>query len=596
MSRLGPMTSLEYRVLGPLEVVRGPERLALGPARQRAVLAMLVLRHGEVVSSDSIVEGIWGDNAPPSARAVVQVHVSNLRKMLAGAGRADALVTRAPGYVLDLTADTLDLDRFRHLASEARIAAARSEPAESSHAFRAALALWRGEALADLDEPFAEVERAGLQELHVATLEERIDADLALGRHAELVPELDRLTTVHPYRERLVALLMLALYRSNRQADALAAYRATRIQFSEELGIDPGTTLQELEIAILRQDPALDLRRPYPPSAPIGADADDDPSHRGHPTSVSHDRRLAISLGAAALVGVVSLLVATGPSTDVRPLAGSLTIVDGRSLEITGSILVGGGPGRVGVSEDAVWVANELDQTVVAMDVATGRTTVRGIAAVPTALAVGSESVWAGLGNTGSFVRIVIDDDAIIGPYEAGQGATGRASLAAVDDTLWIALRDGTLRRFGPGDAAPVVVAEGLGDAEAIAADDAAVWWVQDGEPIVHRVVPAGDRQSFTLRGELTAIVLHEGSAWVASQDSHIWQLSPASGTALSGIALPYPASALAASETALWAASAAGKAAFRVTWDDLAVDMLRFEHEPGGIAVVGEQVFIALR
>ncbi len=590
------MTSLEYRVLGPLEVVRGSERVALGPARQRAVLAMLVLRHGQVVSSDSIVEGIWGDDPPPSARAVVQVHVSNLRKMLAEAGRADALVTRAPGYALELTADTLDLDRFRQLASAARSAAAGSDAANASHLSRAALVLWRGEPLADLDEPFAAVERAALQELHIATLEERIEADLALGRHALLVPELERLTAVHPYRERLVALLMLALYRSNRQADALAAYRATRLRFSEELGIDPGTTLQELEIAILRQDPALELRRPDPTSSPIHADADDDSRSRAQAMSIRHRRRLAFFLGAAALVGVVTLLVSLRPSTDVRPAADTLTIVDGRSLQITGSIPVGGGPGRVGVSEDAVWVANEVDQTVVAVAVGTGRMTVRGLAAVPTALAVGSESVWIGLGNTGSFVRIAIDDEAVIGPYEAGEGATGRASLAAVDETLWIALRDGTLRRFGPGDPAPVVVAEGLGDAEVIAADDAAVWWVRDGEPIVYRVTPAGDTQSFTLRGELTAIVLHEGSAWVASQDSHIWQLSPASGTALSGVALPYPASALAVSETALWAVSAAGKAAFRVTWRDMAVDMLRFEHEPGGIAVVGEQVFIALR
>ncbi len=548
------------------------------------------------MSSASIVEGIWGDEAPPSARAVVQVHVSNLRKMLVEAGRAEALVTRSPGYVLDLTADSLDLDRFRQLASEARSSAARSDVAKASELFRAALAMWRGEPLADLDEPFVEMERAGLQELHIATLEERIEVDLALGRHASLIPELDRLTSVHPYRERLRALLMLALYRSNRQADALAVYHATRTRFSEELGIDPSIALQELEIGILRQDPALDLRRPDPRNSSIDEDAADATRVRGRPTSVRDRRRRAISLGAAALVVVAGLLVATRPSTHVRPVAGSVTIVDGPSLQITGSILVGGGPGIIGAGEGAVWVANDLDRTVVAVDIATGRTTVRGIPAVPTALAVGSEAVWAGLGNTGSFVRIAADGNEVVGPYEAGEGATGRASLAAVGSTLWIGLRDGTLRRFAPGDAAPVVVADGLGDAEAIAADDAAVWWAGDQEPIVYRVIPGGDTQSFTLRGELTAIVLHDGAAWVASRDSHIWQLSPASGTVLTGVALPYPAIALAASETALWVASAQGKAVFRVNWTDLAVDTVRFEYEPGGIAIVGDQVFVSLR
>ena len=399
---------------------------------------------------------------------------------------------------------------------------------------------------------------------------------------------------VHPYRERLVALLMLALYRSNRQADALAAYRTTRIRFSEELGIDPSTTLQDLEIGILRQDPALELpHQPHPSS--IGASADNDRRVRVRPASILRGRRLLLFLGAAALVGVTGLLVATRPSTDVRPAAGSLTTIDARSLQITASTLVGEGPGLVAAGESAVWVANERDHTIVSMDIATGRTTVRGIPAVPTSLAVGSNAVWAGLGHTGSFVRISTDGNDVVGPYEAGEGATGRASLAGVHETLWIGLRDGTLRRFGPGDAAPVVVADGLGDAEAIAAKD-----VRSGGSRIRNQSstgshPAATRNVHPSRRTYGHCAARRVGLGGVSGLSHL-AARPGSGDGADGVALPYPATALAASDTALWVACADGKAIFRVNWADLAVDMIRFEFAPSGIAVVGDQVFISLR
>jgi DNA-binding SARP family transcriptional activator len=241
---------MEYRILGPIEVVDEDRRVALGGPKQRALLALLLLHANEVVSTDELIDRLWGERPPATASKVVQVQIWRLRKALGG----DVLATRAPGYVLSVDGDELDLTRFERLVAEARGA----EPATAAAKLREALSLWRGAPLADLAyEDFAAAEVARLEELRLVALEERIEADLALGRHAELVPELEALAAEHPLQERLRGQLMLALYRSGRQADALAAYRRARELLLEELGLDPSPPLQELERAILAHDPLL---------------------------------------------------------------------------------------------------------------------------------------------------------------------------------------------------------------------------------------------------------------------------------------------------------------------------------------------------
>jgi DNA-binding SARP family transcriptional activator/ATP/maltotriose-dependent transcriptional regulator MalT len=245
---------VEIGLLGPIEVVREGEAVALGGQKPRALLAMLALEPGRVVSVDALVEALWPGDPPDTAGHAIQVYVSQLRKVLG----ADTLVTRAPGYVLDVDAERVDLHRFGRLAREGRVALEAGDAASAEVALREALALWGGPALADfLYEPFAQTEIARLEELRTVVLEERIEADLILGRHAELVSELEALVQAQPLRERPRAQLMLALYRSGRQADALAAYRAARDTLVDELGIDPGPELRELEAAILRQDESL---------------------------------------------------------------------------------------------------------------------------------------------------------------------------------------------------------------------------------------------------------------------------------------------------------------------------------------------------
>ncbi len=247
---------LRFRILGPLEVHDGEQPVALGGAKQRALLALLLLRAGEVVSSDRLVDELWGEADRSKA---LQVAVSRLRKVIG----ADVLVTRPPGYELRVGAGKLDLHRFEELVADGRAALDRGDASRASQKLAEALGLWRGPPLADLSfEPALQAELARLEEARLAALEDRIDADLALGRHPEAIAQLEELTARHPLRERPRGQLMLALYRSGRQAEALEAYRDTRRTLVEELGIEPSRALKDLERAILAQDPELEAERP----------------------------------------------------------------------------------------------------------------------------------------------------------------------------------------------------------------------------------------------------------------------------------------------------------------------------------------------
>jgi predicted ATPase/DNA-binding SARP family transcriptional activator len=247
----------EFRVLGPLEAATGGRALPLGGPRQRALLALLLLHANEPVSRERLIDGLWGERAPQTAANALQVAVHGLRKLL---GR-DRIVSRSAGYLLRVAPEELDVLQFEALVEKARGQA----PSAAAETLRLALSLWRGRPLADLPEaPFAQIEAGRLDDERLAALEARLEADLALGRDAELVGELESVIAEHPFRERLRAQLMLALYRSGRQAEALEAYREARELLVEELGVEPGAELRGLEQAILRQDPAL-----APPARPL---------------------------------------------------------------------------------------------------------------------------------------------------------------------------------------------------------------------------------------------------------------------------------------------------------------------------------------
>ncbi len=247
---------MEFRILGPLEAEVDRRQLALRGPSLRALLALLLLNANEVVSGDRLLDELWPEEPPGSGATALQVRVSQLRKELGPA--AARLETKAPGYVLRVEPGELDLERFSRLVEEADEA----EEAVAAERLREALALWRGPPLADLAyESFAQTAIGRIDELRLVALERRVDADLALGRHADVVPELEALVAAEPLRERFRGQLMVALYRSGRQADALASYKDARRALVEEVGLEPSRSLQELERAILQQDPDLDLGR-----------------------------------------------------------------------------------------------------------------------------------------------------------------------------------------------------------------------------------------------------------------------------------------------------------------------------------------------
>ncbi|MGZ8513658.1 MAG: BTAD domain-containing putative transcriptional regulator [Candidatus Limnocylindrales bacterium] len=241
---------VDYGILGPLTARVDGRAVRLGGARTRAVLAVLLLDRNVVVSVDRLVDLVWGDDPPPTAQTALHGHISRLRRLLG----PQAIETRPPGYLLRVGAGEVDVECFESLLRRARAAPS----GEAGELLREALGLWQGPALADLaDQPLARVEIARLEALHLDALEARIEADLAAGRDDALVAELDALVAEHPYRERLHSQRILALYRSGRQAEALAAYRAARAALDEGLGLDPGPELQALETRILQQDPNL---------------------------------------------------------------------------------------------------------------------------------------------------------------------------------------------------------------------------------------------------------------------------------------------------------------------------------------------------
>src|SRR5215213_5723723 len=438
---------MRYQILGRLEVEDGSRPVTLPQGRQRLLLAVLLANANQVVSRDRLIDALWEDAPPPTAAGSLHNLVSGVRRVV-----GDALVTRDGGYVLHVVPGECDAERFAALAERGSAALAAGDAGRADATLREALALWRGPPLGDLagNRALAD-EAARLDEARLVALEDRIDADLLLGRHHEILVELQALTAQHPLRERLHGQQMLALYRSGRQAEALTAYRDTRERLVGELGIEPGPALRRLERAVLAQDPELGASDTLPRAPPRVAWA------KRH--------------GDAFVVVAVVLVVLLGSQGDrappssraVQAAPGAVVAIDPGTGKVIERTPVGATPSAVAVGAGAVWTVNADENTVSRVDLRTNAVRTQPADAIPLDIAAGEEAAWLITG--GSNLRSVppparIDRlDAASGAPIASQPLTPRAGMptrappqlvAAGAGGVWAIGRTGRLHRIDP--------------------------------------------------------------------------------------------------------------------------------------------------
>jgi DNA-binding SARP family transcriptional activator/ABC-type branched-subunit amino acid transport system substrate-binding protein len=555
--------SISFRILGQVEASDATGPVALGGAKPRALLAVLLLERGAVVSSDRLVDALWGDQPPPTATKSLQAHVSHLRKSLGPA----VVETRAGGYRIAPGAGTLDLDQFEGLTKHGRAAAATGDHDAAAAALGKALALWRGPALGDLAfEPFAAPAVARLEELRLAALEDRFDADLARGRDAELVSELTAFVDEHPLRERMRGQLMLALYRAGRQADALEVYRTGRETLLGELGLEPGPQLRDLERRILTQDETLG-----------------GPRRRG-PQRPARRRRAKRLIGIGAIVGAAALAAAivaitSGGDSEAAALLppGSVAELDPSTGKVVRAATVPGVPGRLATADGQLWVGADSARTITALDVS-GLTPSQVAAprAFPADLALGFGALW--VADRAAGIVSVIDPT-----YGEARKRIALPRARLLDSTFDRIVFD------------PWSIAAGAGRV-----------WVTDGSARLFEIDPVSRRVARVRPMDvgLDGVAVGQGQLWVISDEAQVaLRLEPRTGRVLDrmqiagrpGFRSPAPIR-LAVGRGAVWVLNANTATVTRIDPESHAIAAtipVGFQHGPLGIAATDASAFV---
>jgi YVTN family beta-propeller protein len=552
---------MEFRILGPLAVCDEGRELSLGGARQRALLAILILHANEVVSTDRLIDALWEDRPPATAGKVVQVYVSQLRKALR-AGRSDArdgaLRTQAPGYVLRIEPGELDADRFELLVDEGRRALVEGAPELATEKLLQGLGLWRGPPLADFTfDAFAQSEIARLEEARLTAVEERIEADLALGRHAELVGEIESLVARHPLRERLRGQLMRALYGSGRQAEALAAYADARRVLVDELGLEPGPALQELERAILCQDPRLAAPPVAKPAPALGRGAE---LAAGAGRSAARRRRPLLAGTLALLVIAIaagSLWAGRGSRAPRVVPANSVGVVDASTGRLLAAIPAGDRPTEVAAGEGSIWATSFDGRTLAQID-PDRRELVRthGLGATPSAVAAGEGAIWVANEFAGTVSRVDRDSMMVVQTISAGNGPS---SVATGARAVWVTNRvDGTVTRIDPATSATTTIRVGEGPS-AVAVGAGAVWVANGLESTVTRIDPATMRvvrRAIGLRFMPRSLAAGERDVWVTGPEADaVARIDPATDSVNATISTGDGPTAIAVGDGSVWVA-----------------------------------------
>jgi DNA-binding SARP family transcriptional activator/ABC-type branched-subunit amino acid transport system substrate-binding protein/streptogramin lyase len=542
---------VRFCILGPLEVRNGGAALELGAGRQRALLALLVLHADELVSADRLIDELWGERPPPSSAKVMQGYISQLRRVLP----ADTIVTREPGYLL--RARETDAGEFERLLDRAR----GEGPREAARTLRGALALWRGPPLAGFEyEAWAQTEIARLEELRLVAVEERIEAELRLGGDRRVVPELEALVAAHPLRERLRAHLMLALYRSGRQGDALAAYAEARSGLVEQLGVEPGPELQELHHRILAHDPELGP----PPIRPLAR------VRRRAPVLLLAGGLLLALAASTALV----LLRGGGGRTNTP---NSLALLDARSGRVAVQSGLGSAPSQIAIGDGGIWVLNSDDDTISQID-ASGRTLLAtfAVGSRPVGIAAGDGALWVGNATrtTGSQVagtmlpsslsevdpahrtvlRTIALPHSFVSDVLYGR-LPGQRELVVGGGSVWVVAPDGRLLRIDAHTGRLVRRYALTADSLAFGGGD--LWIDQEGTQVL-RLDPRTNRVDFSY--PLPAgpgIAYGLGAAWVADPaQGLVWRIQPGPQVRVRSITAPSGVTAVGVGGGEVWTAS----------------------------------------
>jgi peptide/nickel transport system substrate-binding protein len=575
----------EFRILGPLEVLEDGRALDVGTGKQRAVLAVLLLHPGEVVSRDRLIDALWDERAPPSAPNSVHVYVSRLRKAL-GNGQ---LETHGHGYRLVLEPEQLDLARFERLLGEGRELLAMGEPERSAETLRAALSLWRGPPLSDLArEPFAQTEIARLGELHLAALEERVEADLALGRHAELVPELEALVRRNPLRERLRGQLMLALYGSGRQAEALETYQQARRTLSEELGLEPSRQLQELEGSILRQDTHLDL-----PRRAFGA------AGRARRTP-----GVLVAVGAGLLLAAAAAVAGIGLVRDESPglsaaSANAVAAIDAGSLRLIADVPVGDGPSNVAADDFGVWVVNSFDDTVSRLDPKAGAVIDRvDVGRVPSGIAVGDADVWVANSLDATVSRIDSRTNRVAEPISVGLTPL---AVAVDGTTVWVTNSgDRSVTRIDAASGRVIdrIPTDAFG--RGIAIGGGGVWITDETSARVVLLDPRRGRvvRTVGVGNGPTAIAFGHGAMWIANSfDGTVSRIDADTGRVTATISVGEGPRGIAVGSDVVWVSSEFTEELVRIDpQTNEAVERIPIGNRPQGLALAGNEIWFGVQ
>ena len=609
--------SVEFGILGPLEVRRSGRAVPLGGPRQRAVLALLLLEANRVVSMDRLAEDVWGGDPPEGWATTLQTYVFHLRQALepdrSRGAAGGVLVTRDRGYLLRVDREHLDGALFQDGFTAGRAALEAGRYAEAAETLRKALDLWRSPVLADLaDYAFTRPEAARLEELRLAAVEARIDADLALGGHDALTAELEQLVAEHPLRERLHGQLMLALYRCGRQAEALAAYRRVRDLLAGELGIDPGEPLRRLHASLLAQDPALDWNggRPAPaedhPPAPVLAPTPGSPGRRFVDSQeLAWARRRArrlLALGSALAVAAAACIVAVA-----RPWAGEPAGLPADSVGLinsdggrAGAPVMVGSPAGLAYGDGSVWAVNSAEGTLSRINPATHAVVQTiPVGSDPAAVTVTGKDAWVANSGDGTVSQISTAANTVVQTIPVGNVPV---AIASGPSGVWVANQgDNTVDRIDPVHG--VVTMRNIevgGLPDGIAAGPDAVWVANSEDGTVTRIDPVtGQPSGPTPVGAGPAgIAVTPAAVWVAnSLDLTVSKLDPTTGRETATVAVGDGPSAIAAASDGVWVSDQFDATLRRIDPRTNQVSrVVSVGSSPQGIAVAGSGVWVAAR